>query len=45
MPSIVAITSKTLVNSGNYGPFSSGRSQYATGAGSELLLVNLTMNY
>ena len=38
MPSIVAITSKTLVNSGNYGPFSSGRSQYATGAGSGIIV-------
>ena len=38
MPSIVAITSKTLVSSGNYGPFSSGRNQYATGAGSGIIV-------
>ena len=38
MPSIVAITSKTLVSSGNFGPFSSGRSQYATGAGSGIII-------
>ena len=39
MPSIVAITSKTLVNSGNYGPFYSGRgNQYATGAGSGIIV-------
>ena len=33
MPSIVAITSKTLVKSGMFGPFSSGE-QYSEGAGS-----------
>lgn len=39
MPSIVAITSKTLVSSGNYGPFYSGRgNQYATGAGSGIIV-------
>ena len=43
MPSIVAITSKTLVNSGNYGPFyfwggGSSEKQYATGAGSGIII-------
>ncbi len=38
MPSIVAITSKTLVTSGNYGPFSSNRKSYATGAGSGIIV-------
>lgn len=38
MPSIVAITSKTLVSSGNYGPFSSNRKSYATGAGSGIII-------
>ncbi|MBQ3308128.1 MAG: trypsin-like peptidase domain-containing protein [Bacilli bacterium] len=43
MPSIVAITSKTLVNSGNYGPFyfwggGSTEKQYATGAGSGIII-------
>lgn len=38
MPSIVAITSKTLVSTGNYGPFSNGGSQYATGAGSGIIV-------
>lgn len=38
MPSIVAITSKTLVNSGNYGPSYWGGKQYATGAGSGIIV-------
>jgi len=38
MPSIVAITSKTLVSSGNFGPFYSGESQYAEGAGSGIII-------
>ena len=38
MPSIVAITSKTLVKSGNFGPFYSGREQYSTGAGSGIIV-------
>jgi len=38
MPSIVAITSKTLVTSGNYGPFSSNRKSYATGSGSGIIV-------
>lgn len=37
MPSIVSITSKTLVNSGMYGPFYSGE-QYAEGAGSGIIV-------
>ncbi len=37
MPSIVAITSKTLVTSGMFGPFSS-REQYAEGAGSGIIV-------
>lgn len=37
MPSIVAITSKTLVNSGMFGPFYS-REQYAEGAGSGIIV-------
>ncbi len=37
MPSIVAITSKTLVNSGRFGPFYSGQS-YAEGAGSGIIV-------
>ena len=38
MPSIVAITSKTLVSSGNYGPSYWGGKQYATGAGSGIIV-------
>ena len=38
MPSIVSITSKTLVRSGYFGPFSTNRSQYATGAGSGIII-------
>lgn len=40
MPSIVAITSKTLVSSGYYGPFSNynNNKQYATGAGSGIIV-------
>ena len=37
MPSIVAITSKTLVRSGLFGPFSS-QEQYAEGAGSGIIV-------
>ena len=38
MPSIVAITSKTLVRSGLFGPFSNNSGQYATGAGSGIIV-------
>lgn len=38
MPSIVAITSKTLVRSGSFGPFYSNQQQYATGAGSGIIV-------
>ncbi len=43
MPSIVAITSKTLVTSGRYGPGYFGSEQYATGAGSGII-VSKTSN-
>lgn len=38
MPSIVAITSKTLVRSGYFGPFYSNQQQYQTGAGSGIII-------
>lgn len=38
MPSIVAITSKTLVTSGNYYPFYGNQSQYSEGAGSGIIV-------
>lgn len=38
MPSIVSITSKTLVSSGSYGPRFFGQQQYATGAGSGIII-------
>ena len=41
MPSIVAITSKTVISTGNYGPYyfgNSGRSYTATGAGSGVIV-------
>ena len=38
MPSIVAITSKTLVKSGYFGPFGGGNSQYQEGAGSGIIV-------
>ena len=38
MPSIVAITSKTLVRSGSYGPSFFGREQYSEGAGSGIII-------
>lgn len=38
MPSIVAITSKTLVSSGRYGPSWWGEDEYATGAGSGIIV-------
>lgn len=38
MPSIVAITSKTLVTTGRYGPSYFGNEQYATGAGSGIIV-------
>lgn len=38
MPSIVAITSKTLVKNGYYGPFYLDRDQYSTGAGSGIII-------
>ena len=38
MPSIVAISSQTRVSSGNYGPWFSNREEYATGAGSGIIV-------
>lgn len=38
MPSIVSITSKTLVRSGAFGPFYSSQEQYSTGAGSGIII-------
>jgi len=38
MPSIVSITSKTLVSSGYYGPFYSSQERYTTGAGSGIII-------
>ena len=38
MPSIVAITSKTLIQSGGYGPFSNNSEQYSEGAGSGIII-------
>ena len=41
MPSIVAITSKTLVNSGSFGPswfYDNGKEQYQEGAGSGIIV-------
>ena len=40
MPSIVSITSKTLVNSGNFGPsfFGNNEDQYSEGAGSGIIV-------
>ena len=38
MPSIVAITSKTLVKSGMFGPSYFGQEQYSTGAGSGIIV-------
>lgn len=38
MPSIVAITSKTLVSSGRYGPYYYGGSSIQTGAGSGIII-------
>lgn len=38
MPSIVSITSKTIVSSGMFGPFYGGGEQYATGAGSGIIV-------
>ena len=38
MPSIVSITSKTLVNSGSFGPFYFGGEHYAEGAGSGIIV-------
>ena len=38
MPSIVAITSKTLVKTGSFGPFYNNTEQYATGAGSGIII-------
>ncbi len=38
MPSIVAITSKKLVNSGHYGPGYFNNEQYSTGAGSGIIV-------
>ena len=38
MPSIVAITSKTLVTSGNYNPFYGNQNQYSEGAGSGIIV-------
>ena len=38
MPSIVAITSKTLVSTGKYGPLYFGQNQYSEGAGSGIII-------
>ena len=38
MPSIVAITSKTVIDSGNYGPFYRGGSYTSVGAGSGVIV-------
>lgn len=38
MPSIVAITSKTLISTGRYGPSYFGSSQYSEGAGSGIII-------
>ena len=38
MPSIVAITSKSLVSSGSYGPRFFGQEQYSEGAGSGIII-------
>ena len=38
MPSIVSITSKTLISSGKYGPFFWGGEQYSEGAGSGIIV-------
>jgi serine protease Do len=38
MPSIVSITSKTLVSSGNFGPSFFNQNQYAEGAGSGIII-------
>ena len=38
MPSIVAITSKTLVKNGNFGPSFFGEEQYSEGAGSGIIV-------
>lgn len=42
MPAIVSITSKTLIQSGYYGPFSFGsnQTQYVEGAGSGIIISN-----
>ena len=40
MPSIVSITSKTLINSGYYGPGFNNNSQYVEGAGSGIIISN-----
>ena len=39
MPSIVAITSKTLVNSGNFGPNFFNNNRYTEGAGSGIIIA------
>lgn len=40
MPSVVAITSKTIINSGNFGPFFGGNNSYTTeGAGSGVIIA------
>lgn len=39
MPSIVSITSKTLINSGYYGFFFNNKEQYSTGAGSGIIVA------
>jgi len=38
MPSIVAITSKTLVSSGMFGPYGGNNEQYSEGAGSGIII-------
>lgn len=40
MPSVVAITSKTIISSGNFGPFFGGNNSYTTeGAGSGVIIA------
>ena len=38
MPSIVSITSKTLISSGRYGPYFWGNERYSEGAGSGIIV-------
>ena len=45
MPSIVAITSKTLVSNGMFGPSYFGQNSYSQGAGSGIIIGKLMKNY